>query len=190
MALLNTKITDILTAIREALQDKQKTRWTDQDLYVYLEQANRQIAIDTKSNHITQRIDVYDAAHQITGVDVYPLDAEAIEFYHVTSVQPYDILNPTEIQFPQNREETVFVDYYGYYDPIIYGATLHIERERDLIDAYKYFVCSRVYQQEDNTENFQKSGYFSQEYARTIARNSSRWDGQFDVQPHKSDFYV
>ncbi len=183
MALAPKKIADIILEIRDTLQDLQENRWTEQELYRYLNQGARDTALQLKNTNIKHTITV-DPSQP----NSYDLPYEAIEFYNISSVQPYEY-SLTEITFPDNRAEDVLVDYYAYPPEIIYGVTLEVSIERDLYDALKFYVLYRAYEKEDNTEKLAKSSYFYQKYKEVLARNTMRW-GNFDQPVSRSDYYT
>ncbi len=184
MALMKKKISDLLVEIRDTLQDQQKTRWTDQELYRYLEQANRDIALRIKPTNTKHIISVGDPL-----VSTFPLPYEIIEVFEIHSQQPYKIIDATEIEFPLKHTEEVLVDYYGYPTRIVYGVTLEIEIEQDLADGLRFYALNRAYQKESSEENIRKAGYFFDEYLKVLSRNPSRWDN-FDQPIDRQDYYI
>ena len=186
MALLIKQIPELFTEVRDLLQDQQKTRWTDQELYRYLDQAVRNIAISTKYNLIKQTITVSPTAQNPT---TYTLDFEAIEFYKIDSEQPYEILDANTIRFPEAKDEEVKVEYYAYPKRIVYGATTSLMLDEDMIDAAVFFIGYRAYQKEASVENINKANYFRDEYSTRLSANLTRWHGKFEVKSSRTDFY-
>ena len=194
---MTRRIDDILTDIRDTLQDKQKSRWTDQELYRYLDQAMRNVALATKYNKIKHTIHVNDPLNPSPTTTDYALPYEAIEFYKISNadsslgeLQPYELVDAKTIRFPENVEQMVLVEYYAFPARINYGATTEINVDEDLHDAIRFFVLYRAYQKEASTENIQKAQYFKGEYANTIAMHSTRWHGKFDVETSRKDYYL
>ncbi len=183
MALQVKKIADILVEIRDTLQDLQKNRWSDQELYRYLSQGIRDIYLTLKCENIKHEITVDPALP-----NVYDLPYEAIEFFKIHTVQPFTYTSTT-ITFPDNRAEDVIIDYYAYPDDIIYGVTIEIEEERDIQDMLKYYVLYRAYEKEDSAENINKSSMFYERYNQAIARNTTRWDN-YDQPVDRQDYYT
>ncbi len=183
MALSVLKISDLMTSIRDTLQDLQQNRWSEQELFRYLNQGARDTALQLEHINIKHTITVDPLLP-----NSYDLPYEAIEFYGITSVQPYTY-SPTEITFPDNRAEDVLIDYYAYPPEIVYGVTTEVSLERDIQDALKYYVLFRAYEKEDSTEKLAKSAYFYQKYNEVLARNAMRW-GNFDQPLSRSDYYT
>lgn len=191
MALITKQISEVLTEVRDTLQDKQKSRWTDQELHRYLDQAMRNIALRTKYLHKIQIIEVGDDAHILADSDLYDLDYEAIDFAEFQSEQSFNIMTSSQIEFPFNQEETVVVDYYAYPARVIYGVTTEINIDQDLYEAITFFILYRAYAKEDTTENFKKSEYFNKEYRDHLKLAGGRWSGNIDDNtPFKMDFYT
>jgi hypothetical protein len=155
MALRSKRVAEILADIRDTLQDQQKARWTDQELYKYLDQGMRNVALATRYNLITETIHVGDPMSPHSTTD-YELPLEAIEFKNITCKQPYEILNSRTLRFPENKDESVEVEYYAFPDRIYYGATTDLFLDEDLYDALVYYVLYKAYQKEASTENIQK----------------------------------
>ncbi len=176
-------ITDLFTQIRDTLQDKQKERWTDQELFRYLDQANRSIAVATKFNKIKETINV------VEGTTEYPLKAEVIDFYSVGTIQEYELTDAKTITFPNPKDQSVPIEYYAYTPRVYFGATTELEFEEDLYDAIRYFILYRCYQKEASTENIQKAQYFKGEYANVIQSNLTRWHGTFGNETSRQEYY-
>ena len=189
MALIVKKIADIFTEVKDSLQDQQGTRWTEQELFRYLDQAVRNVALATRYNKITDKIHVADPL-QAGLTDSFTLSLEAIEFYKVESKQPYEIVDARTIKFPENTEEEITVEYYAFPPRVIYGAMTELSLDEDLYDAVKFFILYRAYQKEASTENIQKATYFKSEYSGQITLNLARWHSKFDVASSRTEYFV
>lgn len=194
---MTRRIDDILTDIRDTLQDKQKSRWTDQELYRYLDQALRNVAMATRYNKIKHMIYVNEPDVPTPPTTDYKLPYEAIEFYKIYNaesslgeIQPYEILDASTIRFPENKEQKIMVEYYAFPARINYGAATEINVDEDLFDAIRFFILYRAYQKEASTENIQKAQYFKGEYANTLAMHETRWHGKFNVETSRKDYYL
>ena len=194
---MTRRIDNLLTEIRDTLQDKQKTRWTDQELYRYIDQAVRNIALATKYFKVKHVIHVNDPADPNPPHTDYELPYEAIEFYRISNaenpsaeVQPHEPIDSKTIRFPENKEQRVMVDYYAFPNRIYYGATSELDLDEDLFDAVRFFVLYRAYQKEASTENIQKAQYFKGEFASVTAMHSTRWHGKFEVETTRKDYYL
>ena len=188
MALIVKKVTDLFIEVRDTLQDQQQSRWSNQELYRYLDQAMRNIALATKYKLETDTINVGDPLAIIPTTD-YNLKYEAIEFYKIDTEQPYEILDARTIRFPKNEEGTAVVEYYAFPDRINYGTTLEISVDEDMVDAIRYFILFRAYQKEASTENLRKADYFKGGYSEQIAQNSTRWHGKIHTELSRKDYY-
>ena len=188
--LIKKRVADILIETRDLLQDQQKTRYTDQELYRYLDQAVRNIALATRYNRVKQTIHVADPLINPLPTNPYQLDQEAIEFYKVDSQQPHDVIDARTIVFPENKDELVEVEYYAFPDRIVYGVTLELFLDEDIYDALKYFMAYRSYEKEASTENIGKAQYFKGQYSELLSTNLTRWHGDFEVQTSRQDFYL
>ena len=187
MALIPKRISDLFIEVRDTLQDQQKSRWNDQELFRYLDQGNRDITLNTRKNHTKDTIFVADPALPQQTTE-YNLSKEAIEFYEITSEQPYEVKDARTIVFPENKEEYVKIEYYAFPDRIIYGNTQEILLDEDLYDAIRYYIIFKCYQKEDNAESFQKSQYFKSEYGTQLQKHLTRWN-TFDTTTSRTDFF-
>ena len=187
MALIAKRIADIFTDVRLTLQDQQKTRWDDQELYSYLDQAVRNIALVTKSILVKDLIHVADPTLPQTTTD-YTLSMEAIEFYKIHAEQKSDVIDARTVRFEDNKEEQVVVEYYAFPPRIIYGATTEISLEEDEYDTIKYFLLYRAYQKEASTENIQKAQYFMGQYFAGISAKTVRWHGLYDIKTSRTEY--
>jgi len=187
MALIVKKIADILTEVRDTLQDQQQSRWSEQELFRYVDQAVRNVALTTRYNKINHTIHVADPL-QPGITDTFELPYEAIEFYNIESEQPYEIMDARTIKFPDNEEEEVIVEYYAFPKRVVYGAVVDLEMDEDLYDALKFFILYRSYQKEASTENIQKAQYFKGEYSSALSLHLTRWHGKFEVKSTRTEF--
>ena len=188
MALILKKVTDILTEVRDTLQDQQQSRWTEQELFRYLDQGVRNIAVATRYNKVTDKLKVNDS------LSAYPtnsltLTQEAIEFYKITANQPHEIIDARTILFPDNTEEEVEIEYYAYPPRVVYGAATELLLDEDLYDAVRYFILYRAYQKEASAENISKAQYFKGEYGNILTMNATRWHGKFEVESTRTAFF-
>ena len=188
MALITKPVSIMLTEIRDTLQDLQRARWSDQELYRYLDQGNRDIALTAKWNRITHIIDVGAKTSTGNPQTEYSLPYEAIEFEKITCKQSYTIVTPSLFHFPDNETEQVEIIYYGYAHSIVYGVTNEITLEQDLYDALRNYALYRAYAKEDSPENQQKSQMFKSEYYQSISRNAARWSS-FGTPISRQDYY-
>ena len=179
------QITELLDEVRDTLQDKQKSRWPEEELYRYLDQSIRDLAVRSKYKRTEHLIEVREANPS----DQYKLPSQAIEFDNILSTQPYRIVDIETIEFPDNKDEDVLVEYYAFPDRVLWGVDTQLDMEPDQYDAVRYLIISKAYEKEDSVENIRKSEYFKQKYIETISLNQSRWHGHFDVETSKQDFY-
>jgi len=194
MALIVKRISDIFTEVKDSLQDQQGTRWTEQELYRYLDQGMRNIALATKYNLIKHEIAVGDKTAS-PFVDTYTLPLEAIEFYSIHSkdktaetTQSNEIIDARTIRFPENKREDVVVEYYAFPNRVVYGTVVELELDEDLYDALYMFILYRAYQKEASTENLAKAGYFNGEYRTQLSLNMTRWHGKYEVTSSRTAF--
>jgi len=183
MALTTRSISDILTRIRYTLQDASGTRWTDEEMYVYIDDAMRDIALRTFYRRISQDISIN------TTDTLYYLDYEAIKIHSIASAQQITIEDATTLSIESPSAENITVEYYAYPDRVTYGSTTVLTLEEDMYNLVIWFVLSKCYEKEDSTELLAKSGYFMQRYMDYISLNMTRWHGELDPVLAKSDFY-
>ena len=183
--LIKKMVADILTETRDILQDQQQSRYTNQELYRYLDQAVRNVALSTRFNVITQKIHV----GLPLSTDTYTLDQEAIEFLKKECKQPYEIIDANTIKFPDNKDEEIKIVYYAFPKRVVYGVTLELYFDEDIYDMLKYFIAYRCYEKEASTEDIGKAQYFKGQYQELISLNATRWHGKTEVELYKKDFY-
>ncbi len=181
---LPMKISDLISSMRDTLQDLQKNRWTDIEIYKYIDQAIRDIAVRTKYNRIVQEISVVD------GTDTYTLDFQLLAFYGTSSVQAIDFPNNATVKFPEMKEETVLLEYYALPDRIIYGVVSELSLDEDIYDMIRLFCLAKCYMKEDTAEWVQKASAFKSEYNELVELNMTRWQGSLDVPIAKNDYYI
>ncbi|WP_373069828.1 DUF6682 family protein [Sulfurimonas sp.] len=172
-------VQDFNTSIRYKLQDEAKNRWTDVELLDYTNEGLRDIAVRTFYNKIDEDISV------LSTQTTYTLTKEPIKVYSVNSYQQFTQPTKDTLLFTNPRDEDITVTYYAYPDAV----TTDIDEDIDIIDALKYFVLSKAYEKEDIAENFNKAIYFQDKYISYISENMTRWHGDEDVMPDKSDFF-
>ncbi len=182
--LLPKKISDLILTMRETLQDLQKNRWTDQEIYKYIDQAIRDIAVKTKYNRVVQEISV------VTGISTYPLDFQLLAYYGSNSIQAIDFPDNANVRFPETRPETVLLEYYALPDRIVYGVVSELSLDEDIYDMIILYCLAKCYMKEDIAEWVQKSGAFTAEYNEAIGQNMTRWQGSLDVPIAKNDYYI
>lgn len=183
MALTTMSIADLLTKVRYTLQDAGKTRWTDEEMFTYIDDAVRDIALRTKYFRVSQDISVVD------GTDEYTLSNQLIKFDNINTVQDYEITDATLLTIEDAADESITIEYYAFPDRIVYGVDTVLSLEEDMYDLVRWYVLSRCYEKEDSTELLQKSGYFLQRYMEYINQNLTRWHGALEVTLAKNDFY-
>ncbi len=183
MALIKKGIASIFTELRDTLQDQQQSRWSEQELSRYLDQAVRNVAISTKYNKITQNFSVDETNTTFT------LAQEVIDFHSIDAVQSHVIEDARTVSFPDGKIEEVTVDYYAYPDRIVYGNTTELELEEDIYDMIRFYMLYRAYQKEASTENVKKAQYFYSEYQREVSQNATRWHSKIDVSTSRTDFF-
>lgn len=184
MALETKAISDIISDMRDTtLQDASGTRWTDKELYIYIDKAVRDIAKKTKFLHIVQDITVTE------GVDTYPLSHEAIKFHSVNTVQDYTIDDATSITIEDAVDEDITVDYYAYPPRVVYGTTTTLSLEEDMYDWIEMYALYKCYLKEDSTENQSKAAGFFSLYNSELKENLTRWHGDLDVTLSRKDYY-
>jgi len=184
MSLLPKNISDILVEVRDTLQDQQKNRWTDQELYRYIDQGMRDIALRTMYLFTKQTINVVD------GTTDYLLDKECIEFYKHSSAQDLEQVDSTTLRFKDSAEEEVDIEYYAFPARIVYGVDTTVTLDEDLYDALRYFLLYRCYEKEESTANFQKAMYFKSEYKDYLSLHLTRWHGNTAHTMAKQDFFT
>jgi len=177
-------ISDLITKTRYTLQDTAKNRYTDEEIYVYIDDAIRDIALRTMYNRISQDIIVVD------GQTTYGLTSEAIKFASISTAQTYEIQDPTTIIFEDSTAEDVTIEYYAFPDRIVYGVDTVLSLDEDMYDLVRMFVLARCYEKEDSTELMQKAQYFMNRYRDYLNQNLTRWHGDLEVTLAKNDFYT
>jgi len=183
MALITKRIADLLTEVRDILQDQQKTRYTDQELFRYLDQGLRNVALATK---YLKQVDMFHVKPDTT----FTLTLEAIEFYKITSQQPHEVLDARTVTFPAGEDEDVKIEYYAFPPRIIYGGTVTLELDEDIYDMLRYYIAYRAYEKEASTENLNKAQYFKNEFATLLAMNGQRGHSTFEVTTSRKDYYL
>lgn len=163
-----TLITELLKEVRYECQDSQKTRWTDAELYLYLNQAMRRIAMRTKYHRVVETIPV------VKGTNSYPLSFEMIEAFDISTVQPHYMPNNNTINFEDAKTEDVTIDYYGYPEKVEYGVTTQLFLEADMYDMVRFYILYKAYKKEDSVENRSKAQEYLNDYKQAIAENSMR----------------
>jgi len=182
MSLLPKNISDIIVEVRDTLQDQQKNRWTDQELYRYLDQGMRDIALRTRYDLNTQIINV------VSGTTDYSFDKECMELYKHSSAQTIEQVDSTTLRFEDSAEEEVTIEYYAFPARIVYGVDTALSLDEDLYDALKYYILYRGYEKEESTENLQKAIYFKNEYREYLSHHTTRWHGKTKYTLAKQDF--
>lgn len=180
--LLPINIADLITSVRDTLQDIAGVRWTDQELYRYIDQANRDIAVRLKNNNQVDNIAV------VSGTTDYALNYQAIEFHKIVTAQHYEIVDNATIKFKDSMPETVVVDYYAYPARVKYGVDTTLLLEEGLYDCIIEYVLHKCYRKEASTQNLQKAQVFFGSYIKLLSLQSRSGDQTVEVQPHKSDF--
>lgn len=181
--LLPINIADLIVSVRDVLQDSTGTRWTDQELYRYIDQANRDIAVRLKNNNQVDNIDV------VAGTTDYQLNYQAIEFHKIVTSQHYEILDNATIKFKDSMPETVVVDYYAYPARVVFGVDTTLTLEEGLYDCIIEYVLHKCYRKEASTQNLNKAQAFFGSYISLLSlQPRSGGQSTVDVQPHKSDF--
>lgn len=180
--LLPTNISDLIVSVRDTLQDAAGIRWTDQELYRYIDQANRDIAVRLKNNNQVEEISV------VSGTTNYSLNHQAIEFHKITTAQPYEIVDNATIKFKDSMPETVVVDYYAYPARVVYGATTALTLVEGLYDCIVEYVLHKCYKKEASTQNLQKAREFFGSYISLLSMQPRNAGQTVEVHPHKSDF--
>lgn len=185
MALTTIQISDLLTRIRYTLQDTAGTRWTDQEMFTYIDMGMRDIALRTFYNRKSQDISINTTATS------YSLDHELIKLYKIDSVQDFTLSDASKLTIENPAVEDITVEYYAYPPRVVHGSTTTLTLEQDMYDLLVWYVLSKCYEKEDSTELLAKSGYFLQRYMDFINLNLTRWHGDLDddVNLAKSDFY-
>ena len=184
MALSTMDISDIFTKLRYTLQDSNGTRWTDSELYIYLDEAVKDIALRTMYYRISQDISV------VVGTEEYDLSHEMIKFDTTDTVQDYEITNGTTLTIEDATAEDINFSYYAYPPTIIEGTDTTVTLEQDMYELVRWFILGRCYEKEDSTELLAKGQYFLQRYMEYMNQNMSRWHGALDVTLAKSDYYA
>jgi len=183
MALTTMNISDLITKVRYTLQDTQSNRWTDSEMFVYIDDAIRDIALRTMYLRIEEDISI------VAGTEEYGLEHEMIKFYSIDTVQAYEVTNATKITITDATAEDITVVYYAYPPRIVEGVDTVLTLEEDMYDMVRYYVLSRCYEKEDSIELLQKAGYFRGIYLDYMNQNLTRWHGNLDVTLAKSDYF-
>jgi len=184
MSLLPKNISDILTEVRDTLQDTQKNRWTDPELYRYLDQGMRDIALRTKYDLSEQTINV------VSGTTRYILHKECIEVYKHDSAQTIKQIDSRTIEFEDSTEEDVTIEYYAFPDRIVYGVDTTLSMDEDLYDALVLYILKKCYLKEDSTTSFQRAILFKGEYLDFLSLHQTRWHGKTNDTLAKQDFFT
>jgi len=184
MALLPKDISDIIVEVRDTLQDQQKNRWTDQEIYRYIDRGIRDIALRTRYDFNKQIINV------VSGTTDYLFTKECIELYKHNSVQTIEQIDSTLLRFEDSAEEYVAIEYYAFPRRIKYGVDTQIGLDEDLYNALTFFILERCYEKEDSTVSFQKAIYFKNEYLDYLSLHQTRWHGKSPVTLAKQDYLI
>jgi len=184
MAIATTTVTDVFEAVRHTLQDTEENRWTDTELFTYLNQGMRDVALRTKYKYEKDVITVSDSA------TTYNLNYEVIEFYKIDTEQTYEILTDQTIKFEDQEDEEVTVEYYAYPDKIAYAEDTDISISDELIYHIKNFILFKCYEKEDSTESLGKAQYFYQHYMDGLTQDMPKWHGAMHNDFAKNDFYI
>lgn len=180
--MITANITDFLSTVRDALQDQQKTRWTDAELMRYLDQGQRDLAVRTGFYRLNEEFSV------VPGTTDYSVAKEVFKYHVVNTTQDYTVNDDSSITFTDPTTETVEVEYFGIPDRIVYGVTTTLTLDIDLFDMLRFYVIYRAYQKEASTEHIKKAQYFKNEYNELVAQNATRWHGDVDITLYKSDY--
>jgi len=184
MSIAITTVTTVFEAVRDTLQDTSANRWTNQELFRYLNQGIRDIALRTKYKYEKDVFTVSDSS------ETYNLNYEVIEFYKIDSEQTYEILTDQTIKFEDQEDEEVTVEYYAYPDKIAYAEDTDIAIDDALLYSIKSFILFKCYEKEDSTQSLQKAQYFYQHYMDGLNQDMSQWHGKIHNDFAKNDYYV
>jgi len=171
-------VQELLTHVRNTLQDQDKTYWDDSELLNYYNECKRtmsaeRLEIKTKA---TLTLDPLVNEYKTDGILRY-IKAKDDE----DRVRP---IYPNDDSGDSDDNGIIIKDYNLVYvsDPTI-GSTITFEivslpAEDNLPNdvrlgdenAFKYYILSKAYEKESDMENFQKVEYFYQKYLREFAK--------------------
>lgn len=183
MALSLISISDIYSSVRLTTQDT-GTRWADVELFEYIDQAVRDIAVRLKSFKKTDTFTV------TTDTQDFTFNYEVIELDVVNTALGWELTTNSTISFDTPNQDTeVKVTYYAYPNKMVYGSDTTLDLDLDLRDEVVLYVLFKCYEKEDGSEYLQKAQYFRNRYLDAITQNAIRWHGQHEVPLAKNDFY-
>jgi hypothetical protein len=171
-------VLELLTSVRNTIQDHDKNYWDDSELLSYYNECKRTMS--------AERLEIKTTATMVLDPLVNEYKTDGILRY----INAKDDEGRERKLYPNdgsdNGEQTAIIikDYNKVYvnDPEV-GTSIVFEvvslpAEDNLPNdvrlgdenAFKYYILSKCYEKETDAENFQKSDYFYNKYLREFAR--------------------
>lgn len=177
-------VRQLLTKVRDKLQDTEKTYWSDSELLDLLNECKRYLASERKEGTSTTSIDLI--------TDTYEYAVHGVLRY--ISVKDSDgnvrDLYPDDGSGEDETDGVIVIDYNRIYvnNPVT-GTSLSIKHiafpEEDNLndnvrtgdeESFRYYILSKAYEKDTAMENFSKSQHFWQMFLnafRYAKKNSS-----------------
>ena len=171
-------VLDVLTAVRNVLQDQDKTYWDDSELLGYYNECKRTMAqerLEIKTTAILG-LDPLENSYTTDGVlryisakddegnnrEIYPNDGTGLDDAAGIIIKDY---NKIYVNDPSIGSSITF-------EIVSLPSEDNINNDVRLGDenAFKYFVLSKAYEKETDMESFQKSEYFYSKYFREFQK--------------------
>lgn len=192
-------VKQLLSQVRNPLQDSDKTYWDDSELLSYYNECKRSMAserleikttasmlLDTSKNEYnTDGILRYIKAKDDEGKErkLYPNDGSGDDDTTGIIIKDYNVVYVND---PTIGTTIIF-------DIVSFPEEDNLESNVRLGDesALKYYILSKAYEKESDMESFQKSSYFYSKYRVELDKliNSSSINYKSNIRQVKSYYY-
>lgn len=161
-------VRELLTKVRDKLQDTDSTYWSDSELVDLYGECQRYLASERKENPTTTTLqlsedtyiyEVEDVLRYISIKDsngkireIFPDDGSGEEISSSVIVEDYDRIRVT------NPEDNVslLIKHISFPEEHNLNDKVRVGDE----EAYRYFILSKCYEKDNDMEQFQKAQYF------------------------------
>ena len=161
------QIRELITKVRDKLQDTDAVYWSDSELVDLCNECKRYLAAERKENPTTTSLVTYD------GIETYTVEG-VLRYIGATNQEGNElILYPDDGSIADKTSGIVIEDYNRIkvknpIDEVITIKHISFPEEDNLNDtirmgdeeSYRYFVLSKCYEKDNDMEQFQKAQYF------------------------------
>ena len=192
------QIRELITKVRDKLQDTDAVYWSDSELVDLCNECKRYLAAERKENPTTTSLVTYD------GIETYTVEG-VLRYIGATNQEGNElILYPDDGSIADKTSGIVIEDYNRIkvknpIDEVITIKHISFPEEDNLNDtirmgdeeSYRYFVLSKCYEKDNDMEQFQKAQYFWSMFmgAMKYSKKNSSLGYVEKVHTTKSYFY-